>query len=421
MTNLEYVWNYYSELPYSHFPVPEKHPGNIAALIAAADGTRNFTCLAVNSSLMADFKQSGELDSRFDYNHDGYPDIPDAGWGFCEHNGKGVGGVTKGKPFTVFWYDDKWLARYMTQAYGKRNPDSVGTYANHHNHWQPIGRSVGPTNYSPYNIDAVNTQGLDGLYYLWSGNVKRARELWDHVRDLCHPVWDPTMRRYAYSVDSDGTYILGEFKIFTDSLLDKGNLPREKANELIQHSISLRSFLLSLQERDSKGVLLGWNGAIGHSEGLINTEGTFLSVLALNALPGGEVYEAGLPPLVSEYKSYYFRPHNVYSAVCGLSQPGYMTSGPDYQYPAGSYQADFYLRCPNPPDKAEIAILSVQASTQPSKPLISQEAHSEAFHGDTWTRVSLAFTLGTSARLSLRTYWTGKADLDVACIHVRRR
>jgi hypothetical protein len=419
MTHLEYIWNYYGNLPYSNFPVPARHPENLQALIDAADGTRNFTCLAVNSNLMCDSKHRGEIDGTDDYNHDGYPDIPDAGWGFCETNGKGVGGVTRQKPFTVFWYDDNWVAKLFTQAYGKSSPDGVYEYANNHNHWQPLCRVI-RGNYNPYQVDYPNTVELDALYYLWTGDKAKALSLWDHLRDQCHPVWDPSLQRYQYSVASDGTYIFGVFKILTDSLLEHGLLTAPKREELLQHSVSLRSFLISLQEKDSQGNLLGWNGAVGHAEGLINTEGTFMSILGLSPIPGSEVYEAGQSPLSFESKNYTLRPSNVYSSVSSLSQPGYMTSGPNYIYPAGGYQVDYYLRCPSPPANAKIASLSVAPSHRAGASLCSENIESSVFRGHNWIKRTLAFTLAHPTPLSFRTYWWGKADMDIACIQVRR-
>ena len=192
--------------------------------------------------------------------------------------------------------------------------------------------------------------------------------------------------------------------------------------------MSLRSFLISLQERDGQGRLLGWNGAVGHAEGLINTEGSFLSILALNASPGSEVYEAGLGPLSSGAGNYSLRPSNVYSAVSGKSQPGYLTSGPDYVYPAGDYQADYLLRCSSPPAGAKIATLSLVASSgvgvapslAPGVFLCREYLDGSFFHGGTWVKRTLPFTLARPTPLSLRTYWWGGADMDVAFIQVRR-
>jgi hypothetical protein len=118
-------------------------------------------------------------------------------------------------------------------------------------------------------------------------------------------------------------------------------------------------------------------------------------------------------------RNYYVRPHNVLSAVSGLSSPGHMTYGPYANVPAGSYQVDFFLRSPQPVGK--MATLDVYDSNA-GVVLASRDVQAaDMVQGNDWTRITLNVPV-TNARNSLefRTWWWGTSNLDVAAIRVRR-
>src|SRR5262249_13737437 len=130
MNPLEYTSNYYPQYATAN------HPYDKAGLIAYANGTHFTTARDANRHLLADFNHDGELDAAMN------------GFAFHEHNGKGAGGATRGTPFTNFWFDDNWLARYVSQAYAQPLPNGLSEYGEFVR-WRILGGDR--SHWTPYN------------------------------------------------------------------------------------------------------------------------------------------------------------------------------------------------------------------------------------------------------------------------------
>ena len=77
--------------------------------------------------------------------------VKNQGFAFHEHNGYGNNNTKLGAPFTNFWFDDNWLARYASQAYFMGLPNGLTSYQNF-TRWQIMG---GDTSYwTPYMASA---------------------------------------------------------------------------------------------------------------------------------------------------------------------------------------------------------------------------------------------------------------------------
>lgn len=122
---LRYQWNYYEQ-----YATPQ-HPFDKSALIQvnwqwkqelkilvisisskAADGTAFYTARDANGYLLCDSDHDLEIN----------PEYCADGSAFHEHNGIKKDGMRSGNPFTQFWLDDNWLARFMSQTYQKAEP-----------------------------------------------------------------------------------------------------------------------------------------------------------------------------------------------------------------------------------------------------------------------------------------------------------
>ena len=337
---------------------------------------------------------------------------------FHEHNGRGLAGAMKGKPFTQFWFDDNWLAREMSRAYGAPPPFGLWSTSDF-NRWQIL--ALDTTKWTPYAGNAPDQLALNGLYHLAVNDVPGAMNDWNAILTKAGTAYDSTNQRYSYP-GITGEYHLGLFKILTDRILVAG-VDNATASTLVQHSISIRSNILS-DEQVENGVFIGWLSGSDTDRvdpgSLINTETTACDVLGLGA--GAKVsFEVGRTPLVTPPPSasgqFFLRPHNVLSAVVGLSPVGLMSDGPNMPLPTGSYTADFYLRAPAP--TGSIALLEViDATTNMTIPSHDAMA-SEMATGNVWTRISLPFTSGNGDNIDYRVTWHGNANLDVSTIRIR--
>jgi hypothetical protein len=394
MSNVEYIWNYYPQ-----YATPN-HPYDRNALIGYANGTHMTTARDADGHLLLDL------------NHDGELDVFGGSYAFEEHNGKGVNGQTIGAPFSNFWYDDNWLARYMAIAYGRPHPYGLSAYDDF-NRWAIL--DADGSRWVLYNSDFYDTLALDGLYYLSVGDAYDATLNWDRMLEKSLYYYDGANQRYVYP-DITSNYHLGLFKILTDKLIDSGALAPYKQNQLLQHSVSLRSDIISNQETNGSS-LLGWRTGIGDANSLINTETTAVNTLALG-VNCKYVFEAGRSPLFMNDNNYFLRPHNALSAVNGLSAPGHMTYGPYWNFAPGSYQAEFLLRVPSP--SGQVATLDVYDANTGT--FLAQRAvfASDLLTGNQWTRITLNFTVtNPSNSLEFRTWWHGGPNMDVAYIRVR--
>lgn len=394
MNPLEYRWNYYP------MHATAAHPVDRAALIAYANGAHLTTARDANGYLLGDRDGDGELDGAA------------YGAAFHEHNARGVGGAAAGQPFTQFWFDDNWLARYVTEAYGVAPPDGLWNPSGFVR-WRVLGEDV--TGWAPYGSDSPDTVALDGLYYLAKGDLVQAQGRYDRLLQKSGAVYDDANQRYDYPGLKE-TYHLGLWKILTDKLVDR--LSETGASPaliglMVQHGVSLRSVLLGLQEQRG-GAFLGWRSDPTVVESLINTESVAVAVLALSG-HGRLLYEAGRAPLTSD-PSYYLRPHQVLSAVVGLSKAGYMVSGPGVGLVAGAHRIEFLLRAPSP--TGQVAVLDVRDAAAGA--VLGQQAvgAGDMAAGNRWTRLSLRVTVPVGGKLEFRVYWPGACNLDVAYVRV---
>ncbi len=395
LTNVQYLWNYYSQWATS------AHPYNRSALIAYANGTHQTTARDANGHLLLDF------------NHDGEIDVSSGGSAFEEHNGKGAGNATLGTPFSNFWFDDNWLARYMAQAYHQPEPYGLSQYSDF-TRWQIIGGDT--SHWTPYGSNFYDTLALDGLYYLASGNSATALSKWQTMLGNSGYTYDSANQRYTYP-NITQNYYLGLFEILTNKLILSGDFSGSTLTQLIQHSVSLRSIIISNQEKSGPN-LYGWITDIGSSTALMNTETIACNVLGLGS-GGYAAYEAGHAPLdMSSGGNYFVRSYSALSAVTGLSSPGYMTYGPYQHFATGTYTVDYYLRAPAP--TGTMAHLDIYDSN--SGQILAQTSVTAAQMAtkNQWTRISLPVTVSNaSISLELRTWWYGTANMDVAYIQVR--
>lgn len=83
-------------------------------------------------------------------------------------------------PFTNFWLDDNYLARYASETYNKPLPDGLTDYSDF-TRWRILG-GYDP-NWYPYCQDYMDTLALDGLYYLSVDNVAEAQSCWSRIAE----------------------------------------------------------------------------------------------------------------------------------------------------------------------------------------------------------------------------------------------
>jgi hypothetical protein len=392
LTNVTYYWNFYSQYATSN------HPFNKTELIKQANGSQQTTARDANGYLLLDFNNNGEIDTN------------SGGSAFCEHNGKGVGGQTKTTPFTQFWFDDNWLARHMSNAYGRTPPNGL---------WSPSGftrwriMDGNTTQWTPYNSQYFDTLALDGLYHLARGDTNNAVAKWNQMLANSGATYDAANQqdRYPNLIEN---YHLSLFKILTEKLLLHGNLDSGKRAELVQHAVTQRSILMQHQEYEG-GKLIAWRGS-NDPVTLINTENASLGSMALGS--GGKwTFEVGRAPMSNANNRYFLRPYNVLSAVTGLSSAGFMAYGPYRKFPIGSYQVDYLLRAPNP--FGSMATLDVYDSNSGAI-LATRTVNASEFAKGIWNRFTLSFSTNNNYNsLEFRLYWHNTANMDAAYIQVR--
>ncbi len=396
MDPVEYTVNFYDR-PDN----PPDHPANKQALIAYADGTRFTTARDANGHLLLDADHDGELDTTH------------GGFAFHEHNGIGLGGERRATPFTNFWFDDNWLARYVSRAYGRPEPDGLSEPAGFVR-WRVVGGDT--THWDTYGADYFDTLALDGLYYLARNDVTRALQQWERILAKSLYRYDRTQRRYRYPAIPEN-YYYGLFQILTGFLMDAPTLPADRRNEIVQHWVSLRSAILDHQERRGD-VLLGWRTGINDPASLINTETTAANVLALGA-GALDTFEAGETPLTLDANGYSRGASHVLSAVVGTARPGLLTDGPSLAFPPGRYRVEFVLRAPAL--RGRLATVEIY-DRRAQRALASREVTAADFStADAWGRIALSFEVTSAdAPLDFRIHWRGEADLEVACIRIVR-
>ncbi|MCJ1377046.1 hypothetical protein MMC17_000136 [Xylographa soralifera] len=386
------TWRQYTGLEniYGYYNVPQSE---LDQLVAYANGDNPATCADPNGNVLFNLP---------------YESATVSGVSFEEHNGQGVDGTTQGQPFSQFWFDDNWLARYMSVAYGAPQPG--GLFAAN-TRWQILGFNAG--GWPQQDGSAPDQDALTGMYYLAISDPASAYDEWNGILGQTGAAYDSNTQQYTYGGLS-AEYYLGLWKILTDFLADAGVSAAEQAT-LFQHSIALRSTILSEQQQ-ANGAAIGWLTGRLDASTLINTETTSISVLALCA-NARICLEAGLPPL-STPSGYFYRPYNALSAVVGLSPVGYMVYGPYMTIGTGSYTADFFLRTPAPGDlSVTLDVHDYDASEVLGTNVVSG---SQFAGGNQWGRFSVAFAVSNPSNLmEFRVFWGGQENLDVSAVRIR--
>jgi len=345
-----------------------------------------------------------------------------SGYAFEEHAGRGAGGVLEcGGPkcdFSQFWFDDNWLARYMSEAYGAPAPD--GLYAPPgFNRWAIIGG--GTADWTPYPSPGnyIDQLCLNGLYDFDTGNDSLAYTLLASALSLAGETYSTANQQYEYP-DVYAAYYIGLMAILNDTLLESGEFGGAELDDLVQQSVSLHSKILADQQHSSSGPI-GWTTGNGRSSikaGLINTETTTVMVLALSTA-AKYTFEPGLAPARSDCTTCLQRPYHVLSAVVGLTAADeYMTYGPYIHMPLGNYKIEFYLRTPLA-QTGNIANLDVHDNNSGAilgSSLVSGDAMAA---GDQWTLVAIPISVtNPHNRMEFRVYWYGAMNLDIRAIRV---
>ncbi|HEU4423265.1 MAG TPA: hypothetical protein VFR67_12090 [Pilimelia sp.] len=392
LENVEYLWNYYPE------QATEQHLYDRDALVTYARD-HNTTARDANGHLL------------FDRDHDGEVDIPNAGFAFHEHAGKGVNGEQRDFPFRNFWFDDNWLARYMAQAYGRPLPDGLSEQDDFIR-WRPLR---GDLKWTPYAGDAVDQLALNGLHYLFKEERATARAQWQRILDKSGLQFDFHTGFYYYPNITEN-YHLGLFKILTDQLLARGQLDGVKYRELVQHSTSLRAGIIETQQRDG-GALAGWTSGKFPGTTLMNTESIAVNVLALSAVAKRN-YGAGQQPLLyATENNFGSSDQGTLSATPGISRRGYLTYGPYHTYPVGNFTAQFVMRSFGP--VGNVVHLDVY-DAQANRILAQRDVTAANFGPNSdWGRFNLQFSVANAAnRLEFRTWWLGTNSVEIAEIRV---
>lgn len=388
-----YNWNYYQ------FCETSNHPYNIDALVKAADGNNHYTARDANCHLLLDFNKNYELATN------------DGQYSFIEHAGVGVNGVKRGNPFSIHWYDDNWFATYMAIAYDRPQPFGLVDYGDF-TRWKVVGGDT--TAWTPYSKNFIDTLALDSLYYLATGDVKSALSSLQQILSSSDYTYDSSMQRYVYP-NINENYHYGLALISAWMLLGNGNLPADTQNLLLQHAISLRSNIMSFQERQSDGTYVGWVTGTRDPNTLINIESITACVLGLGA-NAYHTFEVGQAPLLyNNSNSYFYRPHNTLSAVVGLSKEGFMSYGPYIKYPAKQWTVKFYARSPSNDDVSAMTFEVVTKDTVLSTVSVNGKG---LRNNNEWTEIPLSFTLSAETELEFRAYWHGLINVDISLIRV---
>lgn len=397
---LSYNYNFYDHCTPPNDP---NHPFNKDKVIE--DGAKwNVTAPDANCLILSDLNNSGEI-----------TDENPAGYAFHEHSGRGTGGNLNASPFYAFWFDDNWVARYMAAAYGRPLPTGL------HDHGYRIRwRQVGGDNshWSPYPANNHPDQiALNGIYEINRSNFYGALWNWTTLKNLSGGTYDSADQRYEYP-NIHETYHLALWAILSERLL-AASPDFDGREDVLQHAVSIRSNLLSMQERNTAGGRLGWRSEFGKPESLINTETTALSVLALGANTNW-VLEPGYTPLLKAAGNYFMRPHNALSAVVGLSSPGHMVYGPYWNLQPGIYDIDFSLRAPSNAGNMPLATVDVFDG---SAILASAVVSTSTMPGNNeWLRYRLTVSVTNPTNSTeFRLYWHGNANLDVGPVRIVKR
>jgi hypothetical protein len=393
-TNVYYGWNYYK-----HCETPS-HPQDQQALVRESS-ISNSTAPDANCILLGDSNNNGEI-----------ADETIGGYAFHEHAGRGVRGEQTAAPFYQFWFDDNWVARYVSEVYDRPQPTGLHDFG-HAIRWRVVDGDN--AHWTPYSESSphVDQIALNGLYKLNAGDFNGALAAWTAIERSSGAVYDAARSRYDYSFAAEAIYYYGLWAILSERLLAaRGDF--DQRADVLQHAMSLRATLLALQETDTQGNRLGWRtGTIERA--LINTETTSVAVLALGA-HADWVLEPGHAPLTSD-AGYYTRAHEVWSARAGQSVPGHMVFGPSWTLPPGRYEVEYALRSPAARVDSPLATLDVYDGNAIVASQVIEGI--DAPPPNQWRRYRLVAEIADAAnRTEFRLFWHGAYDLDVGPIRV---
>jgi hypothetical protein len=412
LPKIEYIWNYY-DFP---TPMPPNHPYDKSSLISYADGTNFATCRDANAHLLFDFNHDGELDTNY----------PSAGsFAFMEHSGRGVNNEKKGNPFSNFWFDDNSLAQFMSQTYSNSIPSGLHEYDDF-TRWRIVGGNA--TNWTPYSSpNNYNDQlALNGLYYLAVKETSQATNCWKRILSNSGATYNSELQRFDYPGIHE-SYHFGLWLILT-SFLHELDLTD---STLLQHYVSIRSNVLSIQIMDSSlttlssGPFYGWTSDAAGGNSLMNTESVSTNVLGLgaNALFS---YEIGRDPLKKdEHGNYFLRSHNVLSGVEGLSHSGYLSYGPYVTLTSGEYHLELFFRSGSlTSTSSTLSTVLLKVDVYDSKNgviLVQKDIVGKEFAlSNQWKSISLSFQVTNSANsLEFRVWYEGKENIDVSHLRIK--
>jgi len=394
-TNVYYGWNFYK-----HCETPNHRHDPQAMLLESS--VSNSTAPDANCILLGDLDNDGEI-----------TDDTIGGFAFHEHSGRGMRGEQTAAPFYQFWFDDNWVARYVSEAYDQPHPSGLHdtdrpirwrVIAGDNSRWTPYAAS------SPH-VDQIS---LNGLFKLNAGDFAGALAAWNAILHSSGAVYDATRGRYDYSFAVSSIYHHGLWAILSERLLAaRADFPGKA--EVLQHAISLHTALLELQEKDADGNRLGWRTGTTE-QALINTETTSIAVLALGA-NASFVLEPGYAPLRSA--GHYTHEHEVLSAIAGQSVPGYIVSGPSWTLEPGSYDVEFTLRSSAARVESPLATIEIYDGSAAIATKVIEGA--DAPIAGQWQRYRLTAEIGNASLTEFRVLWHGAYDLDVGSIRVTRQ
>lgn len=386
---LNYKWNYYQQ-----YSTPN-HPFNKEQVIIFANGKNTHTCRDANGLLLHDRNHQGNID-------------PNArGSAFHEHNAIGLNGEKKGNAFTQFWFDDNWLARYMSIAWEKPHPVGLNDYEGFMR-WRIMG--LDNRLWRTYNSNFFDTLALDGLYFISRNDYNSALRKYNEILTRSGNIFNRDIQQYEY-IRIHENYHLGLFGILTTFLMD--HFQNDKS--LIQHFISIRSNVILYQEK-REGVPIGWRSDRTQPNSLINTESTAIGVMAL-ATNCQFAFEAGREPLQSNSNNYFLRPYNAYSAVVGQSREGFMIFGPYIELGRYNWEIQFFLRspgCSNP----NLGWIDVAIN---GNSLFRRDLLNSDFSQNEWKNIKLNFESSENQKYEFRLYWSGQCNLDASLIRLKRK
>jgi len=393
---LHYGYNYYKACADAH-----RHPYNRLELIQEANGSKAYTAGDGNCHLLF-HTTSNEIQ----YNVNAYA--------FEEHNGRGADGKTLGNPFSNFWYDDNWLARYMSTAYSKPMPAGLTYYAGFIR-WKIIGGDI--EKWIVYHNDekAVDLLALNGLYYLLINEPFNAFLKFNTIISLSGSKYNNTTKQYDFSNMHD-VYYYGLALILVTKLIDYAKLPQNVHNALIPYALSLRSHLLLLQQKKN-GYLISWLSG-DDPDNLINTETTASSVLGLST-DSLYTFEIGAMEVPGS-KTIINNKNNSIIATPKKTKVGTIAETTPVMFllnHSHEYRAIFYLRGTKP-DVVGAVIGTLNVIGPNAQILLSKNMYLRSEDGRTWTREVISIPVYKNEKLSFSIKWTGHNTLETSFIRI---